>query len=186
MVEFNELHIIEDTLIIDVRVKDESYYTDVYLDSIAIDNQDTFVSEDYPSSKALDITFEEDKKRAKVILGPLDLKEAGFNLSDMLFIFVRTKGAPAPDTPCGLDINPTLKVVVDLYPYYQQTMEYIGELGRTCNVPQNFIDYLLRIKGMEVAIMTGNYTDAIKLFNKFFKGKTDISVGKGGCSCGTI
>ena len=54
MVQFNELRITPDgqKLIIDVSVKDLEYYTNVYLDTIQIDTQDTFV-ESGPSSEVV-------------------------------------------------------------------------------------------------------------------------------------
>ena len=47
MVQFNELRITPDNreLIIDVSVKDLDIYTNVYLDYIMIDNQDTFIED---------------------------------------------------------------------------------------------------------------------------------------------
>lgn len=54
MLEFNELRITPDgkCLIVDVQVKDEDYYTNVFLDSIVIDNQGTYLSSG-PSSKPI-------------------------------------------------------------------------------------------------------------------------------------
>ena len=54
MVQFNELRITPDNkeLIIDVSVKDLDIYTNVYLDYIMIDNQDTFI-EDGPSDNPI-------------------------------------------------------------------------------------------------------------------------------------
>ena len=54
MVQFNELRITPDgqKLIIDVSVKDLEYYTNVYLDTVQIDTQDSFV-ESGPSSKVV-------------------------------------------------------------------------------------------------------------------------------------
>ena len=45
MVNFNELRVSPDrkNLIIDVSIKDLSYYENVYIDSIIIDTQDTYI-----------------------------------------------------------------------------------------------------------------------------------------------
>ena len=188
---FNELRITSDGqhLIIDVSVLSESYYKNVYIDSIVIDNQDTYVGSG-PSSNPVYSYYVPNgvsqltkktysQKHVRLVLTPNDLP-----LNGLLFVYVRAKGTPAADTPCGLDNITTLGTVTNMYPFYQQAMNYIGELASNCSIPQNFTDYILKLKGLELAIRTGNYPDAIKYFNKFFKNKSDVVIRKGGCGCG--
>ena len=52
MVHFNELRIYNQHLIIDVSVLEEAYYANVFLDSIVIDNQNTYVGNG-PSSNPI-------------------------------------------------------------------------------------------------------------------------------------
>lgn len=191
MVHFNELRITSDGrhLIIDVSVLSESYYKNVYIDSIVIDNQDTYVGSG-PSSNPVyqysvpDVMSKLTKEYVSSKHVRLDLTPTDLPLNGLLFVYVRTKGAPAADTPCGLDNMTTLGTVTNMYPFYQQAMNYIGELANNCSVPQNFTDYILKMKGLELAVRTGNYTDAIKFYNKFFNGKENTVIRKGGCSCG--
>lgn len=191
MVHFNELRITSDGqhLIIDVSVLSEDYYKNVYIDSIVIDNQDTYVGSG-PSSNPVyqysvpDVMSKLTKKYVSSKHVRLDLTPTDLPLNGLLFVYVRTKGTPAADTPCGLDNMTTLGTVTNMYPFYQQAMNYIGELANNCSVPQNFTDYILKMKGLELAMRTGNYTDAIKFYNKFFNGKENTVVRKGGCSCG--
>lgn len=192
MIHFNELKITPDNkhLIIDVSVSNESYYDNVYLDSIIVDNQDTYVGTG-PSSNPIyeyivqdtvsPVTGESNGvKHIRLDLDTIDIE----NLQGLFFVYVRVKGTPSPDTPCGMDNIITMGTVTNMYPFYQQAMNYIGELASNCSVPQNFIDYILRLKGLELAIKTGNYPDAIKYYNKFFNGKESVVIRKGGCSCG--
>lgn len=191
MIHFNELKITPDGahLIIDVSVKNEDYYKNVYLDSIVIDNQDTYVGTGPSSNPVYQYSIPDvmskltqqyvSSKHVRLDLTPVDLP-----LDGLLFVYVRVKGTPAPDTPCGEDNITTLGTVVNVYPFYQQAMNYIGELASNCSIPQNFTDYILKLKGLELAIRTGNYPDAIKYFNKFFKNKSDVVIRKGGCGCG--
>lgn len=191
MVHFNELRITSDGqhLIIDVSVLSESYYKNVYIDSIVIDNQDTYVGSGPSSNPAYSYYVPNgvsqltkktySQKHVRLVLTPNDL-----HLNGLLFVYVRAKGTPAADTPCGLDNITTLGTVTNMYPFYQQAMNYIGELANNCFVSQNFTDYILKMKGLELAVRTGNYTDAIKFYNKFFNGKENTVVRKGGCSCG--
>ena len=191
MVHFNELRITSDGqhLIIDVSVLSESYYKNVYIDSIVIDNQDTYVGSG-PSSNPVyqysvpDTMSKLTKKYVSYKNVRLDLTPTDLPLNGLLFVYVRTKGTPAADTPCGLDNMTTLGTVTNMYPFYQQAMNYIGELANNCSVSQNFTDYILKMKGLELAVRTGNYTDAIKFYNKFFNGKENTVVRKGGCNCG--
>lgn len=182
MVTFQELRITPDgqKLIIDVSVKDLEYYTNVYLDTIQIDTQDTFV-ESGPSSKAIYKEFiGGNTKSVRLELGTRDLSPT---LNDKLFfVYIKTKGTPAANTPCGMDNIITLGVVYNLYPLYQHAFSYIKELSDTCSIPKNFINYILQYKAFEFAIKTGHYTEAIKYWKRFFMGIKD-SVITPNCGC---
>jgi hypothetical protein len=184
MIHFNQLSISSDGkhLIIDVSVIGEAYYKDVYIDSIVIDNQDTYVGNGPSSTPVYSYSVPETKeqKHVKLILDTVDIK----NLNSLFFVYVRAKGTPAPDTPCGMDNITTMRTVTNMYPFYQQAMNYIGELANGCSIPQNFLDYVLKMRGLELAVKTGNYPDAIKFYNKFFNGKGKSSIKTGGCGCG--
>lgn len=100
----------------------------------------------------------------------LDEKTLGASLcNDLFFIYVVAKGVPSADTPCGMDNGTTLGVVANLYPFYRNIMNYLKEFEDTCNPPRNFIDGLLKFKAFELSLKTGNYTQTIKYWNKFFK-----------------
>lgn len=193
MVQFNELTITSDGkyLIIDVSIPEESYFENTYLSKIVIDNQDTYLGNG-PSSKAVTIyeaTDGAEDKHARVVLDASALNalsevmEVSFSLSDMFFVYVSTNGNFAPDIPCDMDKITTMGTVVNAYPYYQQGMNYIKELGSNCNIPQAFINHILQLKALETSVKTGNYPDAIKYYNKFFKGKGTF-IQEGGCGCG--
>ncbi|MBQ7430742.1 MAG: hypothetical protein IJV29_18850 [Butyrivibrio sp.] len=191
MIHFNQLTISPDGqhLTIDVSVLSEAYYKNVYIDSIIIDNQDTYVGSG-PSSKPVysysvpDRTSKLTKKTYSQKHIRLDLTSADLNLDGLLFVYVRTKGTPSADTPCGMDNITTMGTVSNMYPFYQQAMNYIKELANNCSVPQNFTDYILRLKALELSVRTGNYPDAINYYNRFFSGKAKSSIRKGGCNCG--
>ena len=137
MVHFNELTITPDGkyLIIDVSVLSETYYKDVYIDSVVIDNQNTYLSSG-PSSEPV-YSYSVPEKTSLLTNEPVNLKHLRLvldrfdlqDLNNMFFVYVRTKGTPAPETPCGLDNMTTMGTVVNMYPFYQQAMNYIGELA---------------------------------------------------------
>ena len=198
MVQFNELRITPNNkyLIIDVSIKNEPYYNNVFIDSVIIDNQDTYVSSG-PSNKPVYIynnesdevikvyttcdcnpVLDEDKsycfindnyskKNIRLILNYQDL---GLSLIDnMFFIYAIASGTPAVGTPCGMDNSITMGTVVNLHPIYCRTIQYLKELSNDCNVPDGLIDMYLKIKALELSVKTGNYTQAINYWNKYFK-----------------
>lgn len=182
MVQFNELRITPDgqKLIIDVSVKDLEYYTDVYLDSIQIDTQDTFVESGPSSEVVYTKTIDGNSKSVRLELGTGDLLPT---LNDNLFfVYIRTKGAPSIDTPCGMDNSITLGTVLNKYPIYSDIMQYVKEVNADCIIPKHFIDKYLRFKAFEISIITDHYTEAIKYYNKFIK-NIDNTATNLNCGC---
>lgn len=100
----------------------------------------------------------------------------------MLFIYVRIGGTPTPIPECGQDKEYSLNVLYDKQRLYNLTMYYIKELNRTCQVPKGFIDILLRLKAITIAIKTGHYIEAIKFWNLFFLKKREPSNINCGCN----
>jgi hypothetical protein len=186
MIEFTNLSISPegDLLLIEASVPNESYYTDVYIDSITIDTPDKYANSG-PSTTPVysyNVPEGENTKTVRLVLKPLDTLLASFN--GMILVYAKARGVPAADTPCGKDNITTLGVAINLYPYYQKGMQFIKELASTCSISSNFINYILGIKGIELAMKTCNYAEAIALFNKLFNGQEgNINGGSYGCKC---
>ena len=203
MINFNELRITSDGkyLVIDVQILNLNYYKDVYLDSIHIDTQQTFI-ETGPSNKPIysyvipdneqfiytqdcgcrviteqneDILI--DEFGTKHIRQFIDIDSIGNNL---FFVWVVTKGNPTEDTPCGMKDAVTLGVVYNKLPIYNISMKYINSI-EGCNIPREFMDFIFRKKAFETCLEVGNYNQAIKYWNKFF---TDIKESQvSNCNC---
>lgn len=211
MIEFKELRITSDgkKLIIDAAVKNLSYYTNIFIDTVIIDTQDTYVATGpstnpiftyevttndsiVSSTNDLDIPIQtgEDKeivyvneeggeKRIRLELNSTVLK---VDLSTTLFfVYIVAKGTPTIDTPCGMDNQTTLGVVANLYPFYRSIIGCMKEIESDCDIPKTFIDKLLRFKALELCIKTGYYTQAIKYWNKFFRKIKSTAATK--CKC---
>lgn len=213
MVHFNDLRFSKDSkyLIIDAAIDSQNFYEDVLLDSIIIDNQDTFVSNG-PSSnpiytyKATDLDkvyaipencncspvrvedgsycFVEGTGTMKQVRLEIPLSLYGIDpYKDMLFVYVIASGTPSADTPCGLDNSKIMGTVVNLKYIYDNMLCYIRQIENECEIPKNFIDSILKYKALELSIRTGNYPLAIKYWNKYLSNSNpNISTIKT-CNC---
>lgn len=171
MITFNELRVTPNnvSLIIDASVVSSDYYDNIYIESIIIDTQDTYIKNS-PSSKAIyNYTVEEGENQKRI---RLTLKEEDLGIpinGNMFFVYVITTGEYKEDTPCELKRNINIGTAVNLYPIYKKAVEYTRELANTCSIPKNFIDFILKIKALDLNIKTGNYYEAIGYWNKMFK-----------------
>jgi hypothetical protein len=186
MVKFNELRITPDGryLIIDVSVRSQPYYDNVYLKSISIDTQDTY-KDGGPSTSIIyfkDISQEgDDIKTYRLELSVGDFLPSLSN--NMFFIYVQATGTPTSDTPCGMDNEYTLGVTFNPCALYNSIMAYTKEIYNSCSIPKNFINLFLQFKALETSINTDHYAEAIELYNKFIKDLKPNAVNVKTCSC---
>lgn len=205
MIHYNNLYITEDSkyLVIDVAIDEDSTYDDVYLYRIAIDTQDTYITNG-PSNNAKIIFLDEgdvekpsmngigevknsgkDIKKVKHIKLTLSAKDLGVNLNkDMLFIYSTASGFIPEDKPDVIKYitNTILNVVVNTYEVYKSIIPLIKEIGELCKDPISFIDRELQIKAVEYSIKNSNYLLAIKYWKKYFMDNT-ITSSSNKCNC---
>lgn len=203
MLHFNELKITQDGkyLIIDVSIDESSYFDTVSLDSVVIDTQDTYVSngpsstpiytykvgEDYsqiyssPDNRqvlisALEPVLVKNELENRRVRLSLDATTLGVQLNNtMFFVYVIATGTPSSEAPAGTTNPMIMGTVVNLYQFYQKSIYYLKGISKgCCEVPKCFIDFILRYKALELCIKTGNYTEAIKYWKKFFMDKTSL------------
>ena len=193
MIHFNQLTISPDGkyLIVDVTVDSGQDFENVYIGGIKIDNQDSYSCPWRPSAnleyeEELPKGTEEEPIKYKHYRWEINAKFLAHKTLDGIFyiyIYARDGSLPDISTPCGEDSTYTFGVVCNMYPFYQQAVNYIKETNRQCKPPQNFIDYILKFKALELAIRTGNYIEANEFYNKYFLGQGKSSVINGGCGC---
>ena len=182
MIRFNELKIEDNYIIIDVQIEEEKYFKDMYIDSIVIDTQDTFIANG-PSSKAIytktfntdtDVNKEEiiytqgtDKyNRVRIYI---DGKDLNVDIhKTMFFVYVIAGGTPAADTPCRWDENKALHTLVDTQVLYNNMIQYVKELSKDCSTPDNFINAILQFNAVDLALKTNQYPLAIDLWKRFY------------------
>ena len=81
--------------------------------------------------------------------------------SNMFFVYIECEGTPDPCTPCRLDEMTTLGVTFDYGIMFNEAMNYTRELADTCNIPHGFIDFILNLDALKLAIDTEHYVPAI-------------------------
>lgn len=208
MIEFSKCIIDPEgkKLIIEAAVKSGELYEDVYIDSIAIDTEETFSSTGPSSSPIFAASYEreievaaflgeteegsqpeilkelvKDTKNISLELTPSMLNLGNFN-DNMFFVYIKATGTPSPEVPCGEDNIYTMAVAVNLSPIYKASLGYIRELESDCKIPKGFIDMILKFKAFELALKTGNNLVAARYWTKLFKGK-GAAVAFKSCGC---
>lgn len=215
MLHFNELRYSDDNknIIIDASVDSQSYYDNIIINSIIIDNQNTFVTNGPSSNPIYTYNVEEeypniysipencncnpvlgDEDKSYCFIEELDsMKHIRLVIpassikvdvcKDMLFVYVIASGIPGQDTPCGFDNNMIMGTIINLQGIYNNMLYYIREIEKNCSIPKNFIDLILRFKALEVCVRTGNYPLAIKYWNKFYSEQLSSGVNITNCKC---
>ena len=196
MIRFNELKIENNYIIIDIQIEEEKYFKDMYIDSIVIDTQDTFIANG-PSSKAIytktfntdtDINKEEiiytqgtDKyNRVRIYI---DGKNLNVDIhKTMFFVYVIAGGTPTADTPCRWDENKALHTLVDTQVLYNNMIQYVKELNKDCSTPNNFINAILQFNAIDLALKTNQYPLAIDLWKRFYS-DIESNVVLPNCGC---
>ena len=178
MIQFNELRITEDNkcLIIDVQIQDSKYFEGAYIDTIRVDNQDTYVGDSASSESVLVYKFSDHNYTA--------LNELGDNARHVR-LEIGVENAPNHgEAPCICSQDTEVAAVANLYPIYQNLMSGIREIAEDCTIPQNFINSFLQFQAVNTALEGGNYPLAIKYWNKFYKntGPSPKVISKG-CGC---
>jgi len=103
----------------------------------------------------------------------------------MLFIYVKCEGQVDPCTPCGLDEMTTLGVTYDEKALYQATMNFTKELAGSCQISNDFIDFILKWTALNASLNTEHFADSIKFWKMLFgeDGQTLGNVTTRKCKC---
>lgn len=88
------------------------------------------------------------------------------------------------DLPCGKDIVDK-KIIYNRDLLYNKGLRYIKDLGDTCNISKEFIDFILKKEAFEYAVKTCNVDKAVKYWN-LLTGVHQIIVKSCGCHGKTI
>ena len=196
MIRFNELKIENNYIIIDVQIEEEKYFKDMYIDSIVIDTQDTFIANG-PSSKAIytktfntdtdvnkeEIVYTQGTDKYNRVRIYIDGKNLNVDIhKTMFFVYVIAGGTPSADTPCRWDENKALHTLVDTQVLYNNMIQYVKELSKDCSTPDNFINAILQFNAIDLALKTNQYPLAIDLWKRFYS-DIESNVVLPNCGC---
>lgn len=158
MIKIDELEILPNgkELKIAMHISDNPSYTDKYLDSISIDNQNTYSIEGDFTKCVYNKSFDENTKHIILIIKQEDLLHNANLDKDLFFIKITPNSG-----------SPKYAAVYNKYKMYDVGMKYLRELNEKCSIPKGFEDYILRLKALELSLKSNNNLQAIKYWNKF-------------------
>lgn len=198
MIVFDQLRISNDgqKLYIDLHVNYMEEFDNVFLDTLVITTEDN-VSEtnsNVPSSGYIfKYKFQENLQAASLVIdkGTLDaavinvgsqgkpihadeaVADTPFNASNfsqnIFFVYVSTTGTPAIEVPCSMQNPVTMEAVFNEYLVYQKIMEYTKMMADICQVPMEFVDFILRWDAFKASINTGHYIQARNFYRQLFE-----------------
>lgn len=106
-------------------------------------------------------------KRAKVVIDKSELPDLNNNL---FFVYVKTKGTPAANTPCGMDNITTAGAVYNEYKVESDIVcNMYPKMEEECSIPKKFIDAILLVEALNLNIKSGKFNNAIWYFSKLKK-----------------
>lgn len=206
MVQFIECRIDPERgkLIIEAAVDSLDYFNAITIDSCMIDTEETYV-DNGPSDKAIPVELPDcvaseesecncgcsDNTTSEVAEGlrhfRVELNAAalgGLNMDDhIFFVYVVCTGEPASTTPCNMTNSTEMAVALNMKPIYNKAMVFIRELADSCERPKGFIDMYLQFKALKLSFKTGHFTEAVKLWEKWFKRKDNTVQPTSNCGC---
>ena len=166
MFKYNKVSIEDNKLIVDFEIEDKPYYSGIIIKGLRIDTSATYGTKTpyYTSPYSGILHFEI----------PLS------NTKELYFIIPQAQITLPPDIPCGAD-EVNIAVAYNKKTLMQKGWGYLKELSNSCGIPKGFIDFILRIKALDMSIETCNYTEAIKYWEMLNKMPTRTSTNNCGC-----
>ena len=173
MISFSRIEIKNNVLYISADIGIEGYYQEVFIDKVEITD---LVTNAIVYTKVIDT-------QVKNIDLEIQPNEVLTDFDKSLYkVVVSTKGTIKVDVPCGSDIPQVEEVIYDKYNRFKYRKFKLDEYlnSTSCDIPKDLIDAILRDKYLDMAILTGDYLNALQLFTESTK-ITDIK--STGCGC---
>lgn len=172
MIQFNELSITQKhkTLILDVSIKDNPNYADIYIDQVIIDTQDTYSGLGPSSEPIYTHTEPIDKKHLTLYLGPDQLNNISMT-NNLFFVYVTARGIPIDENLNEEGSAYALLPIADTERIYRTIIKIISNQEDNCKDNSKLVDLILKINALDITLKTCNYTLAVQYWKKFFHKK---------------
>lgn len=171
-ITFDELNISRDskTLSVDATVTNDTGENYI-ITNISVDTCATFNEMlGHPSSKAI-VSQDFSAPSARMVVNDDYIFQ-----NKILFVWVTVQD--------GFNIVYRLTAVLNWYKVYQTAMCFVKHVPcKNCKPPVGFVDFILKTKGIDYALQTGNYTQAIRLWKTLYTKKSS-SLSSEDCGCG--
>lgn len=175
LIHFDKIKISDDNkyLELDIRVGEESYYKEVLIRKVKIQDKNTYGERQYNwQTETVTKNFSKKIPLTEILTG---IK------NNILFISVEISGAPTADCPCNNDILP-IAVYADTSTIINNIKADADKLVDSCSAPKGFMNYLLLYKAFEYSIKTCHYEEAIRYFEQLLKEYKSSITSNCGCN----
>lgn len=99
---------------------------------------------------------------------------------DVFVVEVECTGTPDPSTPCGKDNATSTCVLYSKDTIYKKSMGYLTSM-EGCEPNRDFIDYMLKVKGLDLSAKACNYSKSFWYWNLLNKPNHSKQSSKCGC-----
>lgn len=165
MFKYNKVSIEDNKLIVDFEIEDKPYYSGIIIKGLRVDTSATYGTNTpyYTSPYSGTLHFEI----------PLS------NTKELYFIIPQAQITLPPDIPCGAD-EVNIAVAYNKQVLLEQGINYLKQVGDTCEVSRDFIDFILKKQALDLSISTCSYNNTIKYWQMLVNTKQPTTKG---CGC---
>lgn len=175
MLKFDLCNITHDgkSLNIGVHVENLSYYANIYIDKIQIDDVNTYKVSGPSDTPVFSQTIDGNLKSVSLQIDSSKIGQGGLLNDNLYFVWVTTKGT-VTGTPPYDDSQMLLCIAFNEMVIMTVGMYYIGELREKGKIPDEFLSWILDCKALELSIKTGNYSDTVEIWNRMSSVQNNI------------
>lgn len=106
------------------------------------------------------------------LFDPINNIPVPIDSNSFFIVEVEVQGTPAENTPCKYDKSKESIVIYNKQLPFKQALGYLHDMD-DCTPSKSFIDFILRLKGLELAVAGCNYQQAAKYWKWFVGNVTD-------------
>ena len=191
MVSINEFVIARDAkyLYLKASIDDMEYFENVFIDyleftlhKVVNGTIETSTIELNPDGTLHTEPLETEVKNVDLTLTPQDLGLSDFQ-TPVIEVKVHTKGYPSADTPCGMDEEYVVGITYNESVLYDKGLSFIHQVGQDCNIPDDFINWILSSSAFDLALKSGNMNDALSWWLRLTSNRSNGYSRNSNCGC---